>query len=59
MKATQFTVAFHESISVHELYKLLAKHYGVHNVEVGQGKLVNGLPNDWIVISNERPKRMD
>lgn len=59
MKATQFTVAFHESISVLELYKLLANHYGKQNVEVGQGKLINGLPNDWIVIANERPKRMD
>jgi hypothetical protein len=59
MKANQFTVAFHKDISVRELYELLARHYGATNVEVGRGKLVNGLPQDWIVVSNERPKRMD
>lgn len=57
MISKQFTVAFNKAISVRELYEILAKHYG--EVEVGQGILVNGLPNDWIVVSNERPHRMD
>lgn len=54
MKATQFTVAFTEPISVRELYEILAAHYNINTVELGQGKFVNGLPHDWIVIHNER-----
>lgn len=53
MITTQFTVAFHKPISVQELQRVLMVYYGIHNVEVGQGMLVNGLPQDWIVISNE------
>ena len=59
MKANQFTVAFLKQVSVQELYAVLAQHYGKENIEVGQGQYINGLPNDWIVISNERPQRMD
>jgi hypothetical protein len=53
MIKTQFTVAFHEPISVQELHRILSTHYGKQNVEVGEGILVNGLPHDWIVVSNE------
>jgi 23S rRNA A1618 N6-methylase RlmF len=53
MIKSQFTVAFHQPISVQELYRILATYYGIHNVEVGEGVLVNGLPQDWIVIDNE------
>ena len=56
MKATQFTVAFHTAVSVQELQAILAKHYGVKNTELGEGVFVNGLPHDWIVIKNDRPK---
>lgn len=59
MKANQFTVAFLKQVSVQELYAVLSRHYGKENIEVGQGQYINGLPNDWIVISNERPQRMD
>lgn len=59
MISTQFTVAFHSPISVQELYEVLARHYGTPNVESGQGLLVNGLPQDWIVIANERRTRLD
>lgn len=59
MKATQFTVAFHIAVSVQELHTILAKHYGVPNTELGLGVFVNGLPNDWIVIKNDRSKRLD
>lgn len=59
MKSTQFTVAFHIPISARELHDILAKHYEQYEVETGQGLRVNGLPNDWIVVSNDRPKRMD
>jgi hypothetical protein len=59
MIRTQFTVAFHTPVSVQELYEILARHYGTDNVESGQGLLVNGLPQDWIVIANERQRRLD
>jgi hypothetical protein len=59
MISTQFTVAFHLPISVQELYDILARHYGMPHVELGQGVLVNGLPQDWIVIANERRTRLD
>jgi hypothetical protein len=59
MIRTQFTVAFHTPISVQELYEVLAQHYGLQHVELGQGLLVNGLPQDWIVIANERQRRLD
>jgi hypothetical protein len=59
MIRTQFTVAFHTPVSVQELYEILARHYGLQHVELGQGLLVNGLPQDWIVIANERQRRLD
>lgn len=59
MKATQFTVAFHTAVSVQELQTILARHYGVTNTELGLGVFVNGLPHDWIVIKNDRSKRLD
>lgn len=59
MIRTQFTVAFHHPVSVQELYEVLVRHYGIPDVELGQGLLVNGLPQDWIVIANERQRRLD
>ena len=59
MKATQFTVAFHIAVSVQELQTILARHYGIQNTELGLGVFVNGLPNEWIVIKNDRSKRLD
>jgi hypothetical protein len=59
MKSTQFTVAFTKVISIQELANILKKHYGHNNVEVGSGMYASGVPHDWIVISNERPDRMD
>lgn len=59
MSSTQFTVAFHIPVDVAELYRILAQHYGEKNIEIGAGILVNGLPQDWIVVSNERRIRMD
>jgi hypothetical protein len=59
MKATQFTVAFTTVTSIQELANILKKHYGPNNVEVGTGMYASGVPHDWIVISNERPDRMD
>ena len=57
MRAIQVTVAFHQPALVQELAEVLRRHYG--DVEVGEGMLVNGLPVDWIVVSNDRPKRLD
>lgn len=59
MKATQFTVAFTTVTSIQELANILKKHYGNINVEVGSGMYASGVPHDWIVVSNERPDRMD
>lgn len=59
MKSTQFTVAFHIPVDVQELYAILAHYYGVENIEVGEGRLVNGIPQDWIVVTNERRIGMD
>lgn len=59
MRTTQFTVAFHIPVDVAELYRILAQHYGKDNIEVGAGVLVNGIPQDWIVVANERRSRMD
>lgn len=59
MSSTQFTVAFHKPVSVYELYEILAKHYGKEILEIGEGVLVNGLPINWIVVSNERRSRLD
>lgn len=55
----QFTVAYHYPVSVQELRQVLSRVYGEHNVESGKGLLVNGLPEDCIVISNERRQQMD
>lgn len=59
MKSTQFTVAFHIPVDVQELIRILAQQYGLQNIEVGAGILVNGIPQDWIVVANERRSRMD
>lgn len=59
MKAVQFKVAFTNPVNIHELAQALAEHYGLENVEIGQGMLTSGIPHDWIVITNDRPKRMD
>ena len=53
MIKTQFTVAFHKPISVQELRRILEAYYGTASVALGEGILVNGLPQDWIVISND------
>lgn len=55
----QFTVAFHYPVSVQELKQVLARHYGQNNVESGLGLLVNGLPENCIVVSNERRQQLD
>lgn len=58
MKAHQFTVAFVKAVNITELVKVLKQHYG-DSVEVGQGLLHNGVHQDWIVVHNERPNRVD
>jgi hypothetical protein len=59
MRSRQFTVAFHKEVNVRELSRILATHYGVENVEVGAGMQANGLDLGWIVVHNERQKRLD
>lgn len=59
MRAVQFTVAFTEAVGIRELAEILARHYGKENVEIGQGLITSGIPHDWIVIANDRPRRMD
>jgi|LakMenEpi03Aug12_release.lakeMendotaPanAssembly.Ray.scaffolds.fasta_scaffold6338021_1 hypothetical protein len=59
MKSTQFTVAFTKAVSIQELANILKKHFGDRMVEVGSGMYASGVPHDWIVVDNERPRRMD
>lgn len=54
MISFQFTVAFHNPVSVQELERILKQVYGPENVEVGLGLLVNGIPNNCLVVSNEQ-----
>lgn len=56
MKAVQFKVAFTNPVNIQELAQALMEHYGTENVEIGQGVLTSGIPHDWIVITNDRPK---
>lgn len=58
MKAHQFTVAYNKPININELVTLLQKHYGT-DIEIGQGLATNGIPHDWIVVHNERKRRLD
>jgi hypothetical protein len=57
VKTRQFTVAFAEPVDVRELKRVLEAWYDI--VEIGSGVTVNGIPNDYLVVHNERPKRMD
>lgn len=58
MKSHQFTIAFTKAITINELVKLLKNHYG-GAIEIGHGLHNNGIPQEWIVVNNERPKRVD
>jgi hypothetical protein len=59
MRSRQFTVAFHKEVNVRELSKILAAYYGAENVEVGAGMQTNGLDLGWVVVHNERQRRLD
>lgn len=54
MKTTQVVVGFQKPIDTKTLVKMLEELYGKGSVTVGHGMAVNGIPNDWIVVSNER-----
>lgn len=58
MISFQFTVAFHNPVSIQELKQILEQTYGPGTIEVGQGMLVNGIPNNCLVVSNERQQRL-
>ena len=54
MKTRQIVVGFQKPVDVNKLVKMLEEMYGKGTVTVGHGIAVNGIPNDWIVVNNER-----
>jgi hypothetical protein len=46
----QITIAFEQPINATQLAHILHKLYGP--VIMGEGKAVNGIPEDWILVEN-------
>jgi len=57
--ARQFTIAFTVDVDMAQVLKMLDAFYGRENVEVGHGVHINAIPHNWMVIHNDRPKRLD
>lgn len=54
MKTRQVVVGFQKPVDVKTLTKMLEEVFGKGTVTIGHGLAVNGIPNDWIVVNNER-----
>lgn len=54
MKTRQVVVGFQKPVDVKVLVKMLEELYGKDTVTIGHGIAINGIPNDWIVVTNER-----
>ena len=50
----QITLAFVTPINKYELAAILKKLYG--DVIIGEGRFTNDLPEDWIVIENDKQR---
>jgi hypothetical protein len=53
MKSRQLTIAFDTPEDIEHLAKLLRVAYKNKKVIVGHGSLVNGIPQNWILVTNE------
>jgi hypothetical protein len=52
-RTRQITIAFSNEVSVADVASLLRHKFGRNKVIVGKGKLVDGIPPDWIVVEND------
>lgn len=52
-RTRQITLAFNEEVSVADVASLLRHKYGRNKVIVGKGKLIDGIPPDWIIVEND------
>ena len=57
MRTRQVVLGFQKPVDIAALVKLIETAYGKGSVTLGQGQAVNGIPNDWIVVHNERPTK--
>jgi hypothetical protein len=55
VRTRQVVLGFQKPVDIATLVKLIEAAYGKGSVTLGQGQAVNGIPNDWIVVHNERP----
>lgn len=54
MKTRQVVVGFQKPVDTKTLVRMLEEVFGKGTVVLGHGQAVNGIPNDWIVVNNER-----
>lgn len=54
MKTRQVVLGFQKPVDTKTLVKVLEAAFGKDSVTVGKGQAVNGIPNDWMVVHNER-----
>jgi hypothetical protein len=54
MKTRQVVLGFQKPVDTRVLVQILEQLYGKGSVVIGHGSAVNGIPNDWIVVNNER-----
>jgi len=52
VRTRQITIAFETPVSKHQLAEILKKIYGP--VIIGEGRVVNGIPEDWILVENDK-----
>lgn len=53
MKSRQLTIAFDTPEDIEHLAKLLRHVYDNKKVTVGHGTLINGIPQNWILVTDE------
>jgi hypothetical protein len=56
VKTSQVVLGFQNPVDVKMLVKILQEVFGEGTTTVGQGQAVNGIPNGWIVVHNERQR---
>lgn len=54
MRTRQVVLGFQKPVDTRVLVQVLQQLYGKDSVTVGHGSAINGIPNDWIVVNNER-----